>query len=178
MEWRKSVEHALIKDPVLLDFLEKNIEGIHGLEANVVERLVSDSIAIKAEVVNRDERESGMRRILNFGHTFGHAVEHLERISHGEAVSIGMVIAAGISLRKGMLTPEEVDRIKRLLENLKLPVSYTADPARMIEAIRKDKKRESDIVHFVLLNCIGHAVVEAIPFNELGRCFEKVFGRS
>ena len=75
-----------------------------------------------------------------------------------------------------MLTAGDVERIKRLLENLKLPVTSTADPARMIEVIRKDKKRESDIVYFVLLDGIGHAVVEAIPFDELGSSFEHVFG--
>lgn len=172
------VKHALIKDRTLLDFLEQNCDGILRREAAHIERLVSDSVAIKSAVVNQDERESGIRRVLNFGHTFGHAVEQLQRISHGEAVSIGMVIAAGISMRKGMLTPGDVDRIKRLLGNLKLPVSYTADPIRMIESIRKDKKRESDIVHFVLLNGIGHAVVEAIPFDELESNFEHVSARS
>ena len=170
------VKHALIKDTALLAFLEQNGEPIRRLAADVIERLVSDSVAIKSAVVNQDEKESGMRRILNFGHTFGHAVEHLQRISHGEAVSIGMVIAAGISMRKGMLTAGDVERIKRLLENLKLPVTSTADPARMIEVIRKDKKRESDIVHFVLLNGIGQAVVEALPFDELGSRFEHVLG--
>ena len=170
------VKHALIKDPALLAFLEKNGDGIRSLAADVIERLVSDSVAIKSAVVNLDERESGMRRILNFGHTFGHAVEHLQRLSHGEAVSIGMVIAAEISRRKGMLTAADVTRIKELLEALKLPIHCSADPARMIEAVRKDKKRESDIVHFVLLNGIGHAVVEAIPFDELGSSFEHVLG--
>ncbi len=161
------VKHALIKDPALLAFLEQNSDGILRLEAADIERLVSDSVALKSAVVNQDERESGIRRILNFGHTFGHAVEHLQRISHGEAVSIGMVIAADISLRKGMLTADDVERIKRLLERLGLPVTATADPARMMAAVHKDKKRESDIVHFVLLDGIGQAVVAALPFADL-----------
>jgi 3-dehydroquinate synthase len=172
------VKHALIKDPALLVFLEQNSVGILDLEQAAIERLVSDSVEIKSAVVNQDERESGMRRILNFGHTFGHAVEHLQRISHGEAVSIGMVLAADISMQKGMLTAAEMDRIKQILESLKLPITPTADPDRILDAVRKDKKRERDIVHFVLLNGIGQAVVEAIPFDELGRSFENVLGRS
>ena len=158
------VKHALIKDPALLVFLEQNGDGIRSLTADVIERLVSDSVAIKSAVVNQDEKESGMRRILNFGHTFGHAVEHLQRLSHGEAVSIGMVLAVDISRHKGMLTTADVDRIKQLLEVLKLPIHCSADPARMIDAVRKDKKRENDLVHFVLLkwhrtrSCGGHTV--------------------
>jgi 3-dehydroquinate synthase len=170
------VKHALIKDPALLAFLEQNSDGILRLAAGDIERLVSDSVTIKSTVVNQDERESGLRRILNFGHTFGHAVEHLQRISHGEAVSIGMVIAADISMRKGMLTANDVDRIKQLLERLKLPTAPAADPARMIDAVRKDKKRENDIVHFVLLDGIGQAVVEALPLADLEGYIEKGLG--
>ena len=168
------VKHALIRDPELLVFLEKNIEGIRNLEADIIERLVSDSVAIKSDVVNQDERESGLRRILNFGHTFGHAVEHLQCISHGEAVSIGMVIAAEISMQKGMLTTTELNRIKQLLETLKLPIHSTDDPARMIDAVRKDKKRESNTLYFVLLGGIGQAVIEAMSLKDLKGHFERI----
>jgi len=170
------VKHALIKDPALLAFLEQNSDGILRLAAGDIERLVSDSVTIKSTVVNQDERESGLRRILNFGHTFGHAVEHLQCISHGEAVSIGMVIAADISMRKGMLTANDVARIIQLLERLKLPTAPAADPARMIDAVRKDKKRENDIVHFVLLDGIGQAVVAALPLADLEGYIEKGLG--
>ena len=170
------VKHALIRDPQLLAFLENNSYGIHKLEAEVIERLVSDSVAIKADVVNQDEKESGIRRILNFGHTFGHAVEHMQRISHGEAVSIGMVIAAEISMQKDMLTTKEVEKIKQVLTTLKLPITSTSDPVRLFDAIRKDKKRERDIVHFVLLGGIGQAVIEAMNLNDLKTNFERIFG--
>jgi 3-dehydroquinate synthase len=169
------VKHALIRDPHLLTFLEENSHGIHNLEAGVIERLVSDSVAIKADVVNQDEKESGIRRILNFGHTFGHAVEHMQRISHGEAVSIGMVIAAEISMQKDLLTTGEVEKIKQILTTLKLPITSTSDPVRLFDAIRKDKKRENHIVHFVLLRGIGQAVIEAMNLNDLKTKFERIF---
>ena len=168
------VKHALIRDPQLLAFLEKNSFGIQNLEAEVIERLVSDSVAIKADVVNQDEKESGIRRILNFGHTFGHAVEHMQRISHGEAVSIGMVIAAEISMQKDMLTIKEVEKIKQVLTTLNLPITSTSDPVRLFDAIRKDKKRERNNVHFVLLGGIGQAVIEAMNLNDLKANFERI----
>ena len=134
--------------------------------------MVSDSVAIKSAIVNQDEKEGGLRRLLNFGHTFGHAIEHLNRISHGEAVSIGMVIAVDISVSKGLLPISDADRIKQLLRRLNLPVRCDIDPARMIDAIRKDKKRESDAVHFILLRGIGEAVVQHIPLAEFQDFFK------
>ena len=166
------VKHALIRDAELFGYLEKNDSQIQKLEAAAVERMVSDSVAIKSAIVNQDEKEGGLRRLLNFGHTFGHAIEHINRISHGEAVSIGMVIAVDISVRKGLLSVSDADRIKQLLNRLNLPVRCGIDPARMIDAVRKDKKRESDAVHFILLRGIGEAVVHHIPLAELQDFFE------
>jgi 3-dehydroquinate synthase len=166
------VKHALIRDAPLFDYLEKNDSQIQKLEAAAVERMVSDSVAIKSAIVNQDEKEGGLRRLLNFGHTFGHAIEHLNRMSHGEAVSIGMVIAVDISVSKGLLPISDADRIKQLLRRLNLPVRCDIDPARMIDAIRKDKKRESDAVHFILLRGIGEAVVQYIPLAEFQDFFK------
>jgi 3-dehydroquinate synthase len=166
------VKHALIRDADLFGYLEKNSSRIQKIEAAAVERMVSDSVAIKSAIVNQDEKEGGLRRLLNFGHTFGHAIEHINRISHGEAVSIGMVIAVDISVRKGLLSVSDADRIKQLLQRLNLPVRCGIDPARMIDAVRKDKKRESDAVHFILLRGIGEAVVHHIPLAELQDFFE------
>ncbi|MFZ0242007.1 MAG: 3-dehydroquinate synthase [Desulfobacterales bacterium] len=163
------VKHAVIRDADLFGFLEQNGGRIQELEAGAVERMVSDSVAIKSAIVNQDEKEGGLRRLLNFGHTFGHAIEHLVRLSHGEAVSIGMAIAVDISARKGLLKTSTALRIKQLLARLKLPLRCPADPAAMIAAVRKDKKRESDGVHFVLLRDIGEAVVEKITLAELQR---------
>jgi 3-dehydroquinate synthase len=111
--------------------------------------------------------------LLNFGHTFGHAIEHIDRISHGEAVSIGMAIAVDISVSKGLLSVSDADRIKQLLRRLNLPVRCDIDPAHMIDAVRKDKKRESEAVHFILLRGIGEAVVQHIPLAEFQDFFKR-----
>lgn len=161
------VKHALIRDVDLLDFLEKNSEVVLELQPAAVERIVSDSVAIKSAVVAADEKEGGLRRILNFGHTFGHALEALLRITHGEAVSIGMVLAAGLSVRRGLLEPADAERIRRLLERLGLPIECPVPPSELLEAVRRDKKRESESVHFVLLNRLGNAVIQPIPLQEL-----------
>ncbi|HHP7233908.1 MAG TPA: 3-dehydroquinate synthase [Desulfobacterales bacterium] len=161
------VKHALIRDADLLNFMERNAEAVLELQPAAVERIVADSVAIKSAVVTADEKESGLRRILNFGHTFGHALEPLLHISHGEAVSIGMVLAAGLSVQRGLLEPEAAERIRDLLERLGLPVQCPVPPSELMDAVRKDKKRESDAVHFVLLHGLGDAVIQPIPLQEL-----------
>ena len=161
------VKHALIRDAALFDYLESHVEAVRALERGAAEKMVAESVVIKSEVVNRDEREGGLRRILNFGHTFGHAVEHLTGISHGEAVSIGMVMACDISVRKGLLDPAAAARAKTLLQRLGLPVSTDIDLNRFMDAVGKDKKRERDFVHFVLLKNVGETVVEKIILDDL-----------
>ena len=169
------VKHATIRDADLFAFLEQNCERIAALEPAAVERLVADSVTIKAALVNRDEREQGVRRTLNFGHTIGHAVERHLHISHGEAVSIGMVAAAELSVRRRLLASEDRDRLTALLERLQLPIRADIDAAVIIDAIRKDKKRQVDAVHFVLLEGIGKAVVQQIPFDELDAFLSSAF---
>jgi 3-dehydroquinate synthase len=161
------VKHGAIADKDLFAYLEKNYQGIFNLNINVIEKVVYDSIMIKSEIVNRDEREKGERRKLNFGHTIGHAIEKVIGISHGEAVGIGMVVAARLSEKKGLLTSEDMVRIETLLGNLKLPTEISTDPEKLFEAMTKDKKREGDSIHFVLLEGIGQAVIEEISIKEL-----------
>lgn len=161
------VKHALIGDPELFSYLEENHKKAAGLDRLVTERLVHDSVLIKSAIVNRDERENGDRRKLNFGHTFGHAMENTAGVSHGEAVSAGMVIATEISVRKGYLGRDKAERIEALLRRLKLPARLEIDSGKMIDALKKDKKRQGDRIRFVLLKAIGHAVVEEISFEEI-----------
>jgi 3-dehydroquinate synthase len=161
------VKHALIADADLFFYLEENGPRLLDLRPEVVERLVEDSVRIKSSIVNRDEREQGERRILNFGHTFGHALEKVAGVSHGEAVSVGMVLAAAISEQKGYLAREDRKRIGKLLSDLGLPLEIPCPKERLLEALRKDKKREGDRVHFVLLEALGRAGVEDLSFEEL-----------
>ncbi len=161
------VKHAAIASPELFNFLETHAQEALALEPVVVERLVAESVRIKAAVVSRDEREAGERRKLNFGHTFGHAIEKTTGVNHGEAVSAGMVAAAGLSVQLGYLDAEAKKRIEKLLRRLDLPVRVPIDVEAAIDALRRDKKRESENLHFVLLEAIGKAVVENIALEKL-----------
>jgi 3-dehydroquinate synthase len=161
------VKHGCIADMDYFRYIEEHCEAIDSLDQEVMQHLVYGSVAIKAGVVNRDEREAGERRILNFGHTFGHAFEKTLGVSHGAAVSLGMVLAIELSRDKGLLADEEVERIMRLLTRLKLPVSADYDRQAVFSALKKDKKRSRDNIHFVLLAGLGKAVVESICVDSL-----------
>ena len=161
------VKYALIGDPSLFEFLENNYTPALALDRGTLERIVYDCVSEKANVVQRDEREKGERRVLNFGHTFGHAYEKTISIPHGEAVSLGMVIATELSARKGALSKTVVNRVRKLLEHFELPTTAVCDKTKIFEAITKDKKREGYAVHFVLLNDIGRPVIEPVSFGEL-----------
>jgi 3-dehydroquinate synthase len=161
------VKHALIADAGMFAFLEENTAKALSIDPRVIERLVGDSVAIKSDIVHRDERETGDRRELNFGHTFGHALEKASGLSHGEAVSVGMALASAISVRRGRLSAADYDRILGLLGRLRLPCSAIVDPGRMVDALRRDKKREATEIHFILLDDIGKAAVEEIAIDEL-----------
>jgi 3-dehydroquinate synthase len=124
-------------------------------------------VSIKSAIISRDETEKGERRILNFGHTFGHAIEMTAGIPHGRAVAMGMTLAANLSFNRGLLTSKEYKRLQLLLNDLSLPARFDARAEDVLAAIGKDKKREGDRIHFVLLNGIGNAVVEQLTLDEL-----------
>ncbi len=161
------VKHAAIGDSKLFSYLEEHNKKVLQLDVGVVEKAVYDSVLIKSGIVNRDEKEKGERRKLNFGHTLGHALEKTTGIPHGEAVSVGMVAASALSEKKGYLGREEKERIEALLKKFQLPTRVRFDGKRLLDAVRKDKKREGEEIHFVLLQGIGNAVVEKISVKEL-----------
>ena len=161
------VKHAAIGDADLFSYLERHYKKVLQLEEGVIEKIVYDSILIKSSIVNRDEKEKGERRKLNFGHTLGHALEKTTGVPHGEAVSAGMVVASALSEKRGYLSGEEKERIESLLRKFQLPTRVQHDGKRVIDAIRRDKKREGEEINFVLLKGIGQAVVEKISMREL-----------
>jgi 3-dehydroquinate synthase len=161
------IKHGAIADSRMLDFLEAHQDDALKLDRVIMEYLVYRSVEIKAGVVTRDERERGERRKLNFGHTFGHAIEKLTGIPHGEAVGIGMVLAAKLSVKMGLLHAREAARLERIIGGYGLPVRPPVDLAAMLAAIRKDKKREGNLIHFVLLEAPGRARVEELALDEL-----------
>ena len=161
------VKHAALGDPQLFSYLEEHAKEALDLDAPTIEKLVYDSVSIKSTIVNLDEKETGERRKLNFGHTFGHAFEKVMGAPHGQAVSVGMVVASELSVKKGYLSLQEGKRIKNLLQTLELPSRFTVDKKAVLAALRKDKKREGDDLHFVFLDGIGHAIVKKISLDEL-----------
>ena len=161
------VKHAAIADKRLFAYLEAHYKEILKLKRDVIEKIVCESVMIKSGVVNLDEKEKGERRRLNFGHTIGHAIEKVTGLTHGEAISAGMCAAARISEKRGILSGKDRARLERILGNMKLPARISADMKTIFKAMTKDKKREGDSIHFVLLNGIGDAVIEKIPIKEL-----------
>ena len=136
-------------------------------ELDVLEHVVSTSAAIKADVVQKDEKESDLRRILNFGHTLGHAIERFTGVLHGEAVGMGMVLASRLSHMQGLLSASEHDRVEQLVSAAGLPASMKLDPDEIYQNIRKDKKKSGEEVHFVLLRGLGNTLVRPIALTEL-----------
>ncbi len=172
------VKHALIADSELFTFLDVHAEEALALKTTIIERLVYDSVVIKSSIVNRDEKETGERRKLNFGHTFGHAIEKVTGISHGAAVSVGMVIACNISIKKKLLSPEDTKKIIKLLKKLKLPTKIDVDRAMIIDALSKDKKREKKNIFLSLLKRVGGSVIIEVPFHELEQMIGDFFSHS
>ncbi len=167
------IKHGAIADDRMLDFLETHRDDALALHPAIAEHLVYRSVEIKAGVVTRDERERGERRKLNFGHTFGHAIEKLTGIPHGEAVGAGMVLAAKLSVKKGFLQPRAAQRLERIIHSYGLPVRPPVDLQTMLTTVRKDKKRDGARIHFVFLDALGSARVEEIAFEELQRLMNR-----
>lgn len=161
--WAEVIKHALIRDPALLELLEERTEELHVLERAVTSDVVARSAAIKAKIVSEDEKEQGIRIILNYGHTIAHGLEaatNYERFLHGEAVAIGMMGAAMISREVGLLPQEVVDRQEALLRKFGLPTTFSGvDIGRILQAMELDKKVKGKKVRWVLLRAIGQPVV-------------------
>ena len=156
-----------IADPAFFGWLESNLGALLAREPAALAQAVRRCCEIKAEVVGQDEREGGLRAILNFGHTFGHAIEAglgFGAWLHGEAVGCGMVMAAELSARLGGVEPAFVPRLRTLVQRAGLPVAGPAlGAARYLELMRGDKKAEAGEIRFVLLDGLGHAVVRGAP---------------
>jgi 3-dehydroquinate synthase len=161
------VKHAAIGNQNMFAYIEAQYQKALDLNPEVIEKLVYDSVVIKSDIVNRDEKETGERRKLNFGHTIGHAIEKTLKVPHGEAISIGMVVAAALSVKRGLLSQKKADRLTSLLKKLKLPTSFNVNVDNVMDALGKDKKREDDFIYFILLEDIGKAVIQEIPIKEL-----------
>jgi len=166
------VKYGMLADAELFDWLERNGERLLRREPAALHHVIRRSCEIKARVVAADERERGLRALLNLGHTFGHAIERGAGYGswlHGEAVAAGLAMAAEFSRRLGWIDGGDVRRVRSLLERLKLPVAPPRiDPQEFLAAMAMDKKVLSGQIRLVLLKSIGQAVVVAdYPDDEL-----------
>ncbi|MCI5124828.1 MAG: 3-dehydroquinate synthase, partial [Candidatus Electrothrix sp. AR5] len=157
------IKYGVIHDADFFAFLEKNKNAVFALQQDVLTRLIARCCEIKAWVVEQDEREGGLRRILNFGHTIGHAVEAASdfQLIHGKAVAIGMCAVSELAVRTGCLAEQEACAIRDLVELYELPVSVPAELDRKIikKYLLNDKKTVAGRVFYVLPEFIGKVVI-------------------
>jgi 3-dehydroquinate synthase len=153
------IKYSIIDDEKMFHTLESNMEAVKLKDSKLLLNLVETCCRIKKSIVEIDEREQGLRRILNFGHTLGHALETISQytITHGEGVALGMIAAARLSEKMGYLEGNETKRIEALIRSAglpgKIPESFAGDS--IIPLLQMDKKKKGDIIHFVLLKKIG-----------------------
>ncbi len=160
------VKYGCIADPDFFEFIEAHSGEILLQDSVMVEEIIYRSAANKIMVVESDEQESGPRKMLNFGHTLGHAIEKLRGWSHGFAVSAGMMIAAELSVRLGFLDENSKERLITLLRELELPVEIDLDASSIYEVIRKDKKRGGKSIDLILLHRLGDAFIYNMELEE------------
>ncbi|MBW8041828.1 MAG: 3-dehydroquinate synthase [Planctomycetes bacterium] len=155
----ESVKHALIADNEYFDFLQSNIEAVLERKADVLEKMADYNCKIKAGVVEADPTEKNQRRMLNYGHTVGHAVEAASgfELLHGESVAIGIIAAGLIESEMGLSEPGRLDRIRKIFEKIGVPITLPANLAEdnLVDLIKRDKKAVNKWPRFVLISRIG-----------------------
>jgi 3-dehydroquinate synthase len=166
------IKYGLIWDADFFVWLEANTEKLRALDADAISHAIYRSCEIKAQVVAQDEREGGIRAILNLGHTFGHAIESgmgYGNWLHGEAVAAGMVLAADASRRKGWLSEADVERTRALIRRAGLPdTAPDLGVEKYLDYMGHDKKVEAGKIRFVLLKNIGESIITSdLPMADL-----------
>lgn len=178
MEWingfAEIIKHACILDKSLFTFLEHHDITSFKNDKALLKQLIIQNIEIKFGVVQSDVNEKGNRKLLNFGHSFGHAIENLHGISHGEAVSIGMVIASKLSEKYTGLSSISTLQIIELLKKYGLPITIETDGETLFNQLIADKKRTGDDIQFILLDNIGAAVIKNISIPALQLAYKEM----
>jgi 3-dehydroquinate synthase len=166
------IKHAAIKDAALFRELERGKLSTYQRDKAALAKLIRRNVAIKSAVVEKDEFEQGERRLLNFGHTLGHAIENLYELSHGQAVSIGMTVACMVS---EAYTPfRETDRVIATLKKYGLPTLAEFDAREVMNVLRMDKKKVKDAINYIMLNKIGQGVVKLVGMTELDKLLQSI----
>jgi len=161
------IKTAIIGDKDLFEFIEKSHDEIMSRDTGLLSTLIGMSVRFKAAVVSEDERETGLRRILNFGHTYGHAIEMQMSVKHGFAVASGMELAAEFSTEKGYLDKEEKDRILKMLKRFNLLEHHSLTDDNIEQLILHDKKKTGTNISFVFTEGIGKAFVNKVSVSEI-----------
>jgi 3-dehydroquinate synthase len=176
------IKYGVIYDAPLFERLESDMPALLEQDPHRLAEVVARCCEIKAQVVGQDEKESGLRAILNFGHTIGHALEaisHYGKYLHGEAIAIGQVLAAQLSVERAGLSPEDLARITRLLEGARLPTRVrltSRQRERALAAMRLDKKVSGGELKFVLARRIGEVVYgQSVPPEAVGTLLKNAF---
>jgi 3-dehydroquinate synthase len=178
----ESVKAGIIRDRTLVRYMEEHSEEILNRDPRALERVIAASIRMKADVVNKDERESGLRMILNFGHTLGHAIEQVTRykvLLHGEAVGWGMVAALYIAHRRGIISGRQAERMENLIYLYGPLPPLKLRAAKLVNATGADKKNVGGVRRFVLPLGIGDAgIVEDVTHSELDSAAKFMLARA
>jgi 3-dehydroquinate synthase len=161
------IKTGAIKNSALFNYSKEQAKAALANDEEVITHMVYEAVKIKAGVVETDEKEKGERRLLNFGHTFAHALEKLTGMLHGKAVSIGMVLASYVSMQLGMISRKEVEELTGVIEKYGLPTRSEIPLEELFRVMKQDKKREGDSIHLVLLGAIGKAVTKKVTYTEL-----------
>ncbi len=168
-EWRNGfaevIKHAVILDAPMFKELEKHNVAFYQKNVAALQKLVQRNAMLKAKVVKEDEFEKDRRRLLNFGHTLGHAVEKQYELMHGEAVAIGMAFAAKLS--RELLHFKGAEKLVTLIDAYGLPVTTAYNKQQVFDVLISDKKREGEHMNFILLEKIGKAVIKKLPLPEI-----------
>jgi 3-dehydroquinate synthase len=164
------VKYGFIAEPEILDIIERDVDVATNSQSEEFRRMVELSIGIKARVVGEDFKEAGLREILNYGHTLGHAVEYAERFQwrHGAAVAIGMVYAAELGRLTGRLSDDVVDRHRSILTSLQLPIGYPIGRwSTLLSVMKRDKKTRGSMLRFIVLDDIAKPTTLTGPDESL-----------
>jgi len=171
IEWSNGfaeiIKYACIFDAALFAELEKNNISFYKQNDAALFSLIDKCAEWKNKTVIADEMETGLRKLLNFGHTAAHAIENLYELPHGKAVAIGMVIACMISEQVAGLDKNVSTRLKNLLQQYHLPISLAINAAKAMDLLRMDKKRKDETIDYIVLESIGHAAIKALPFIDI-----------
>jgi 3-dehydroquinate synthase len=174
----EAMKYGVIRDPRIFEMMEKHRDALLARDGDLLEQLIADCIRVKADVVSSDERESGERRILNFGHTIGHALEvetRYKALLHGEAVGWGMIAAAIIGQETGVSDKQIAERIRDMVRAYGPLPKFKVKPSRILKRLMGDKKTVGGIPHFVLARRIGEVeIVNDVPKRVILRAVEKL----